>query len=95
MSTNPTQEMPSKGKCESDSSLVILDIGKRDAKDIKKMREGKGKLLRKVNEAVDQLREVGRIEPSAQIVLVIVRKDMGLFDLSDDDDDNDDDDDDE
>ena len=83
MATNSTADETSQDA--TDSNLVVLDIGKRDPKDIKKMCKGKGKLLRRVNEAVDQLREGGKIEPSAQVVLVVVRKDLGLFDFSDDD----------
>lgn len=85
MATNPTADQTSLGA--TDSNLVILDIGKHDPKDIKKMCKGKGKLLRRVNEAVDQLREGGEIEANAQVVLVVVRKDLGLFDFYDDDDD--------
>lgn len=83
MATNTNAEETSQS--DTDSNLVILDVGKRDPKDIKKMCKGKGKLLRRVNEAVDQLREGGKIEANAQIVLVVVRKDLGLFDFSDDD----------
>ncbi len=65
---------------DSTSDLIVLDIGKRDADAIKKLRKGRGKLLRKVNESVEQLRDVGKIRKDAQIVLIVVReRDGGLF----------------
>jgi hypothetical protein len=71
------------------SDMVVLDIGKRDADAVRKLRKGKGKLLRKVNHAVEQLRDAGKIKKDAQIVMIVVReKNTSLFgDDSDDDDD--------
>jgi len=78
---------------DSLSDIIVLDIGKRDADAVKKLRKGKGKLLRKVNTAVEQLREAGKIKKDAQILMVVVReKSAGLFGGGDDDDDDDDDD---
>ena len=68
----------------SANDLIVLDIGKHDTDSIKKLRKGKGKLLRKVTNAVDQLREAGSINHDAQIVLVIAReKNVGLLDILD------------
>lgn len=71
------------------SDMVVLDIGKRDADAVRKLRKGKGKLLRKVNHAVEQLRDAGKIKKDAQIVMIVVReKNISLFgDDTDDDDD--------
>ncbi|SMF97324.1 hypothetical protein SAMN02949497_0540 [Methylomagnum ishizawai] len=69
--------------------MIILDVGTQNAKRIKKLCKGKGKLLRKVDEAVDQLRDAGKVKRDAQVVLVVVRKEVGLFDSDDDDDDDD------
>lgn len=83
MATNLSEQLPDSDDDTPD--LIVLDIGKRDAKDVKKLCKGKGRLLRKVNEAVDQLREAGKVKQDAQVVLVVVRKEGGLFDFDDED----------
>jgi len=73
-----------KEETESASDLIVLDIGKHDTDSIKKLRKGKGKLLRKVTNAVDQLREAGSIKRDAQVVVIIAReKNEGLLDILD------------
>ncbi|BBL71303.1 hypothetical protein [Methylogaea oryzae] len=80
MATNSPESAPQAGDATA-SDLIILDIGKRDADAVKKLRKGKGKLLNKVNNAVEQLRDAGKIEKNAQVVLIVVReKNSGLFD---------------
>ncbi len=74
--TNPE---PTQDSEDSTADLIVLDIGKRDADAIKKLRKGKGKLLRKVNESVEQLRDAGKIKPDAQVVLIVVRENGGGF----------------
>jgi len=77
-------DLEHKKETASANDLVILDIGKHDTDAIKKLRKGKGGLLRKVNNAVEQLREAGSINKDAQIVLVIAReKNAGLLDILD------------
>ena len=68
----------------SENNMVVLDIGKHDSDSIKKLRKGKGKLLRKVTNAVDQLREAGSINPDAQIVIIIAQeKNTGILNILD------------
>ena len=74
--TNPE---PTPDSEDSTADLIVLDIGKRDADAIKKLRKGKGKLLRKVNESVEQLRDAGKIKADAQVVLIVVRENSGGF----------------
>jgi len=74
--TNPE---PTQDSEDSTADLIVLDIGKRDADAIKKLRKGKGKLLRKVSESVEQLRDAGKIKADAQIVLIVVRENSGGF----------------
>ena len=74
--TNPE---PTQDSEDSTADLIVLDIGKRDADAIKKLRKGKGKLLRKVNESVEQLRDAGKIKADAQVVLIVVRENSGGF----------------
>ena len=74
--TNPEFNQDSE---DSTADLIVLDIGKREADAIKKLRKGKGKLLRKVNESVEQLRDAGKIKADAQVVLIVVREKNGGF----------------
>jgi len=53
---------------------IILDLGKKKRKSIKALRNGKGKLLNEVLDAVEELRTVGTISQDAQPVVVIVRE---------------------
>jgi hypothetical protein len=74
-----THPEPTQDSEDSTADLIVLDIGKRDADAIKKLRKGKGKLLRKVNESVEQLRDAGKIKADAQVVLIVVRENSGGF----------------
>ncbi len=66
-------------QAESNTDMMVLDIGKRSPKAIKKLRKGKGKLLNRVNNVVGQLRNSGEIKEDAQVVLVVVRERDNLF----------------
>ena len=75
--TSETQDTGA--QVESNADMIMLDIGKRSRKAIKKLRKGKGKLLRRVNNVVGQLRNSGELKEDAQIVLVVVRERDNLF----------------
>ena len=60
------------GNEEEDPSLVVLDIGKRKKKQIKRLRKGRGKLLRRIDEAVEELKADGLVQADAQTVVVVV-----------------------
>ena len=53
---------------------VVVDIGKQKRKQIKQLRQGKGKLLDEINSSIQELRTVGNISATAQPVIVIVRE---------------------
>lgn len=77
-------DMDKKEETVPTNDLIVLDIGKHDSESLKKLRKGKGKLLRKVTNTVDQLREANQIHPNAQIILVIAReKNAGILDILD------------
>ncbi len=79
----PTDEAVKKEETSA-NDMVVLDIGKHQTASIKKLRKGKGKLLRKVNNAIGQLRDNGNIKPDAQVVIVVAReKGAGLLDVFD------------
>jgi Family of unknown function (DUF6200) len=53
---------------------VVVDIGKKPRKQIKQLREGRGKLLDEVNGLLAELRTAGSLSASAQPVVVVVRQ---------------------
>ena len=87
MTTNTvanSPEMDNQEETAPTSDMIVLDIGKQDSDSLKKLRKGKGKLLRKVTNTVEQLRDAKKINPNAQIILVVAReKNAGIFDLLD------------
>ncbi len=57
------------------ASPVIIDLGKKSKKAVKKLRKGKGgKLLDHVRDAVETLRAEGAIDANAQPVIIVVRE---------------------
>jgi hypothetical protein len=60
-------------------SIMVVDMDKRQSrKKIKRLRKGKGSLMEKVTEMVQELQENGAIEGGAQPVVIVVReKDRG------------------
>lgn len=57
-----------------ESSTTIIDLGSASRKKIKRLRRGEGKLLQRVNNAVDELRAHGEIPDGAHTLVVIVRE---------------------
>lgn len=54
---------------------IIIDLGKRKAKSIKRLRKGKpGRLSDEVEECLEELRSNDVISESAQPVVIIVRE---------------------
>lgn len=61
-------------KAASSSAPIVVDIGKKARKQIKRLRQGKGKLLQQVNGAIQELRAGGTITATAQPVIIVVRE---------------------
>ena len=57
---------------ESPAPLMI-DLGKHKRKQVKRLLRGEGRLYEKVQDAVDELREVGKMRADAQLVYVSVK----------------------
>jgi len=53
---------------------VIVDMGTQSRKRIKKLRDGRGKLLRDINEVLETLKQDGTVKDAAQVVVVVVTK---------------------
>ncbi len=58
----------------SDGAPLIVDMGKKRKKQIKQLREGRGKLMDKVNDLLEELRAAGSISKSAQPVVIVVQE---------------------
>jgi len=62
-------------------SLIVVDVDKRySKKQIKKLREGRGKLMARVSELIEEMAAENALPPNAQPIVVIVRekRDRGL-----------------
>ena len=60
----------------------VLSLGKQSRKSIRKLKKGEGKLLSEVEQAVRQLQDAGKLQASAQTVVVVVKEKpeiQGLF----------------
>src|SRR5262245_6059279 len=73
--------------------LVVVDLGKRQSpKQVKRLRKGRGKLVRRIDDIVGELIEAGTIKASAQPVVIVVRERTPLpwpFAAANNDDDDD------
>ena len=55
-------------------SVVVVDLGKKKRKHVKKLRRGEGPLMDKVQEVVAALREDGTSKPGDTVVVVVERR---------------------
>jgi hypothetical protein len=54
---------------------VIVDLGKKSRKQVRKLRKGKpGRLLRRVEDTIEQLRSSGEFDDSVRPVIIVVRE---------------------
>jgi hypothetical protein len=53
---------------------IVVDLGKKRRKQIKQLREGRGRLMDEVNSLVQELRTAGSISAAAQPVVIVVRE---------------------
>lgn len=66
----------------SEKPMVVIDLGKKSKKQVKRLRKGTGRLMDRVADTVDQLRADGEVKADAQIVVVVVKQDddrKGMF----------------
>lgn len=54
---------------------IIVDMGKKDRKQIRKLTKGKpGRLMRRLEDTIDHLRENGALAEGAQPVVIVIRQ---------------------
>ena len=66
-STSTKAEPPS-------ASTLVLDLGSRRRKQVKRLRKGGGPLMGRVHDAVDQLRVDHQLAEGSDLVIVIVKQ---------------------
>ena len=54
-------------------SAIVIDLGKKNRKKVKKLRRGRGPLLEKVDDAITELQQEGRLSNNVTPVIVVVR----------------------
>lgn len=54
--------------------MVVLDFGKKKQRDIKRLRKGRGRLMKRLNETLDELKAANTIDASGQPIVVVVRQ---------------------
>ena len=63
------------------SDVIVVDLGKKSAKNVRRLRKGRGPLLDHVEDCVEELREAGTISGAVQPVVVIVERRLSSRDL--------------
>lgn len=53
---------------------ILIDLGKKKRKAVKKLRKGRGRLMDDIGEVVAGLKSEGTIADTAQVVVVVVRE---------------------
>ncbi len=61
-------------KKEISSTPATVDLGKHKHKRVIQLQEGRGRLVDRIAEAVDEMKAAGRIEGNVQPVVVIVER---------------------
>jgi uncharacterized protein DUF6200 len=56
------------------SGPLVVDLGKKRRKLIKRLRKGEGKLMDEINHLVEELKTAGSISASTQPLVVVVRQ---------------------
>lgn len=58
----------------SEDKMIILDLGKKSKKKIKRLRKGQGDLMERVQATIGQLREDDELSDNTDVVVVIVKE---------------------
>lgn len=70
-----TVDEPPKQEEDEATESVIIDLGKGSRKEVRKLRKGKpGKLMKRVEKAIEHLRESSEFAADTAVVVMIVRE---------------------
>jgi hypothetical protein len=53
---------------------ILVDLGRRRRKQVRRLRKGTGKLMDEINIAIGEIQRTGKIASDAQPIIVIVRE---------------------
>ena len=70
----PEQVEPEQVEPEATRSMLVVDIGKRKRKQVRRLRKGRGRLADRVEQTVERLKADGVLDADAQTVVVVVRE---------------------
>jgi len=59
---------------QAERQPILIDLGKKKRKSIKRLRRGSGPLMRAVSDAIAELRASGTADSTGQDIVVIVRE---------------------
>lgn len=60
---------------ETGPEPIVIDLGKKNRKQVRKLRRGKpGRLMDRVEDALDHLRQSGAMAAEAQPVVIVIRQ---------------------
>ncbi len=78
---NPLLSVSAMSSIVATASPIILEFGSFDSDDIKDLRQGQGKIYKRIAKVIAQLQEEGTISENAQPVIAVVKqKKKGLLD---------------
>ena len=73
--TKPESVVVQAAASDENAAPIIVDMGKKDRKQIRKLTKGKpGRLMRRLEETLDHLRENGALADGAQPVVIVIRQ---------------------
>ena len=58
----------------SNKDPILVDLGRKSRKSVKRLRDGEGKLMAEIQGTVDELKANGTIAESAQPLIILVRE---------------------
>ena len=70
---------PNEIKSAENKGMLLVDLGKKSRKKIKRLRKGSGALVDEVQHCVDDLRAEGKMPDSGQPLVIVVREKRPRF----------------
>jgi len=61
------------------ADMIVVDLGTKTSKQVKRLRKGQGRLMDKVKQCLEELRASGKISGTVQPVIFIVEEEAMSF----------------
>lgn len=71
--TTEGQPQPSTGDRQQHEP-VIVEFGKRSKKQIRKLRSGRGRIMRDIESVLDELRSSGELDEDTRVLVAVVKE---------------------